>query len=165
MNTKINQIGIVSQDVFLFSQSIGENISYGKLGKVKQEEIEAVPKLAAIHNFIISLPDGYKTKVGERGQTLSGGQKQRVAIPRALLLDPRVLIMDDSLSAVDINTEAQIQHALDTLTQRRTTFVITQRISTVQNCDRILVLDNGSIIKLEPIKIFLCEKGGLYSCL
>ena len=90
-----HQIGIVSQDVFLFSQSIGENISYGKLGKVKQEEIEAVAKLAAIHNFIISLPDGYKTKVGERGQTLSGGQKQRVAIARALLLDSRVLIMDD----------------------------------------------------------------------
>jgi ATP-binding cassette subfamily B protein len=143
-----HQIGIVSQDIFLFSRTIRENIEYGMKEKVSQEDIEKVAKIAAIHNFIIGLPNQYKTVVGERGQTLSGGQKQRVAIARALLLNPRVLILDDSLSAVDIDTEAQIQKALDTLFKDRTTFIITQRISTIQNCDRILVLDDGKILEL-----------------
>jgi ABC-type multidrug transport system fused ATPase/permease subunit len=142
------QIGVVSQDIFLFSRTIGENIGYGSKKGTTQEDIERVAKIAAIHNFIINLPDGYKTKVGERGQTLSGGQKQRIAIARALLTDPRILILDDSLSAVDIDTEAQIQQALDTLFKGRTTFIITQRISTIQNSDRIMVLEFGQIIEL-----------------
>jgi ABC-type multidrug transport system fused ATPase/permease subunit len=152
------QIGIVSQDIFLFSRSIKDNISFGNK-KVSQEEIEAVAKIAAIHNFIISLPDGYKTMVGERGQTLSGGQKQRVAIARALLLKPRILILDDSLSAVDIDTEVQIQQALEQLARNSTTFVITQRISTIQNCDRILVLEKGEIVELGSHKELYTQNG------
>jgi ABC-type multidrug transport system fused ATPase/permease subunit len=155
------QIGVVSQDIFLFSRSIRDNIAFGNK-KINQEQIEAVAKIAAIHNFIISLPDGYKTMVGERGQTLSGGQKQRIAIARALLLDPKILIFDDSLSAVDIDTEVQIQQALEQLYQNRTTFVITQRISTIQNCDRILVLERGEIVELGS-HTELYAKGGIYT--
>ena len=106
----------------------------------------AAAKAAAAHEFISSFPDGYDTPVGERGTTLSGGQKQRIAIARALLLDPHILILDDSTSSVDVATEAQIQHALDRLMQGRTSFVIAQRISTVLNADQILVLDKGRIV-------------------
>jgi ABC-type methionine transport system ATPase subunit len=156
------QIGIVSQDVFLFSRSIGENIAIVKNGRKKQQEIEDAAKIASIHDFIMSLPEGYKTLVGERGQTLSGGQKQRVAIARALLMDPKILILDDSLSAVDLDTEAKIQQALDQLVRKRTTFVITQRISTIQNCDRILVLDGGLIAELGT-HAELFAKNGIYT--
>lgn len=140
------QIGLVAQETFLFSRSIKENIAYGKPNP-KMEDIIKSAKIASIHNFISSLPDGYDTKVGERGQTLSGGQKQRVAIARALYLDPKILILDDSLSAVDVDTEFEIQKALDTLFKGRTTFIITQRISTIRNADRIFVLDDGRIIE------------------
>jgi ABC-type multidrug transport system fused ATPase/permease subunit len=140
------QIGMVAQETFLFSRTIKENIAYGK-PNAKMEDIIKVAKIASIHNFIASLPDGYNTKVGERGQTLSGGQKQRIAIARALFLDPRILILDDSLSAVDVDTEYEIQKALDTLFKGRTTFIITQRISTIRNADRIFVLDDGKIIE------------------
>lgn len=140
-----SQIGIVLQETTLFSGTVRENIAFGK-PDATLEEIENAAKAAAAHDFIISFPDGYDTHVGERGQTLSGGQKQRVAIARALLLDPRILILDDSTSSVDLNTEAQIQTALDTLMKGRTSFVIAQRISTVINADKILVLDKGEIV-------------------
>jgi ATP-binding cassette subfamily B protein len=129
----------------LFSGTIRENIAFGK-PEATLDQIRAAAKAAAAHDFIMSFPDGYDTHVGERGQTLSGGQKQRIAIARALLLDPRILILDDSTSSVDLNTEAQIQKALDTLMKGRTSFVIAQRIGTVINADKILVLDKGEIV-------------------
>lgn len=140
-----SQIGIVLQETTLFSGTIRENIAFGK-PNASQAEIESAAKAAAAHDFITSFPDGYNTHVGERGATLSGGQKQRVAIARALLLNPRILILDDSTSSVDLNTEAQIQSALETLMQGRTSFVIAQRISTVINADKIIVLDKGGIV-------------------
>jgi ATP-binding cassette subfamily B protein len=140
-----SQIGIVLQETTLFSGSIRENIAFGK-PDATLEEIQKAARAAAAHDFIMSFPDGYDTHVGERGTTLSGGQKQRVAIARALLLNPRILILDDSTSSVDINTEAQIQKALETLMKGRTSFVIAQRISTVINADKILVLDKGEVV-------------------
>ena len=139
------QIGIVLQETTLFSGTVRENIAFGR-PDATQEEIEAAAKAAQAHAFITSFPDGYDTFVGERGTTLSGGQKQRVAIARALLLNPRILILDDSTSSVDLNTEAQLQKALEVLMKGRTSFVIAQRISTVMNADKILVLDKGEIV-------------------
>jgi ATP-binding cassette, subfamily B, multidrug efflux pump len=140
-----SQIGIVLQETMLFSGSIRENIAFGK-PDATLEAIQNAARAAAAHDFIMSFPEGYDTHVGERGQTLSGGQKQRVAIARALLLNPRILILDDSTSSVDLNTEAQIQTALDTLMNGRTSFVIAQRISTVVNADKIIVLDKGQVV-------------------
>ena len=140
-----SHIGIVLQETTLFSGTIRENIAFGK-PEASQAEIEAAAKAAQAHDFIMSFPEGYNTHVGERGTTLSGGQKQRVAIARALLLNPRILILDDSTSSVDLNTEAQIQKALDSLMRGRTSFVIAQRISTVINADKIIVLDKGEIV-------------------
>ena len=139
------QIGIVLQETTLFSGTIRENIAFGK-PEASQAEIEAAARAAQAHDFIISFPDGYDTHVGERGTTLSGGQKQRVAIARALLLNPRILILDDSTSSVDLTTEAAIQEALDVLMKGRTSFVIAQRISTVMNADKIIVLDKGEVV-------------------
>jgi ATP-binding cassette subfamily B protein len=139
------QIGIVLQETTLFTGTIRENIAYGK-PDATQEEIEAAAKAAAAHDVIMEFPEGYDTHVGERGTTLSGGQKQRVAIARALLLNPHILILDDSTSSVDLTTEGQIQDALDTLMKGRTSFVIAQRISTVMNADLILVLDKGQVV-------------------
>jgi len=140
-----SQIGIVLQETTLFSGTISENIAFGK-PEATPEEIQAAAKAAAAHDFIMSFPEGYNTHVGERGTTLSGGQKQRVAIARALLLDPRILILDDSTSSVDVTTESYIQAALETLMKGRTSFVIAQRISTVINADKILVLDKGQVV-------------------
>jgi ATP-binding cassette subfamily B protein len=140
-----SQIGIVLQETTLFSGTIRENIAFGK-PEATLEEIQAAAKSAAAHDFIMSFPEGYDTHVGERGTTLSGGQKQRVAIARALLLDPRILILDDSTSSVDVATESHIQAALETLMKGRTSFVIAQRISTVMNADKILVLEKGEIV-------------------
>ena len=139
------QIGIVLQETTLFSGSVRENIAFGK-PDASDTEIVAAAKAAQAHDFILSFPDGYDTYVGERGTTLSGGQKQRIAIARALLLDPRILILDDSTSSVDLTTESLIQVALDRLMQGRTSFVIAQRISTVMTADKILVLDKGEIV-------------------
>ena len=139
------QIGIVLQETTLFSGTIRENIAFGR-PEASMQDIESAARAAAAHDFIVSFPDGYDTHVGERGTTLSGGQKQRVAIARALLLDPRILILDDSTSSVDLTTEAQIQTALDRLMKGRTSFVIAQRISTVINADKILVLERGEIV-------------------
>lgn len=141
------QIGIVLQETRLFSGSIRENIAFGRSG-ASQAEIERVAKMAAAHAFIVDLPNGYDTVVGERGVNLSGGQKQRIAIARALLMEPRILILDDSTSSVDVETEAQIQQALDGLMQGRTSIVIAQRISTVLNADKILVLEHGRVVAM-----------------
>ncbi len=137
-------IGLALQETVLFSGTIRDNIRYGR-PDATEEEVVAAARAAQAHDFILSLPDGYDTVLGQRGVNLSGGQKQRLAIARALLLKPALLILDDSTSAVDVETEARIQDALKELMRQRTSFVIAQRISTVLNADKILVLDNGRI--------------------
>ena len=139
-----SQIGIVLQETNLFGGTIRDNIAFGR-PDASDEDIIAAAKAAAAHDFIMSFPDGYDTPVGERGTTLSGGQKQRIAIARALLLDPHLLILDDSTSSVDLATESIIQKALDLLMKGRTSIVIAQRISTVRNADAIIVLDKGRV--------------------
>jgi ATP-binding cassette subfamily B protein len=139
------QIGVVLQDTFLFSASIRENIAYGR-PEATLEEVRRAARAAEIDDFIMTLPQGYDTVVGERGVGLSGGQKQRVAIARALLMDPRILILDDSTSSVDTETEHAIQRALARLMKGRTTFVIAQRLTTLRQADRIVVLDKGRIV-------------------
>jgi ATP-binding cassette subfamily B protein len=139
------QVGIVLQDVFIFSDTIRNNIAYGR-PDATEEEIIAAAKAAQIHEHIESLPDGYDTAVGERGITLSGGQRQRVSIARTLLTDPRILILDDSTSNVDAQTEVQIRKAIDSLLQGRTALVITQRASTCEAADKVVVMENGRII-------------------
>lgn len=140
------QIGIVSQETFLFGDTVRENIAYGKPDSPFEEVVEAA-KAANIHDFIMSLPDDYETQLGERGVNLSGGQKQRIAIARALLTNPPILILDDSTSSVDMETEVLIQKALVSLTESRTTFVVAQRVSTIKRADVILVLENGCIVE------------------
>jgi ATP-binding cassette subfamily B protein len=139
-----SQIGIVLQETTLFTGTVRDNIAYGR-PDATMDEIVAAATAAGAHDFIVEFAAGYDTLVGERGVTLSGGQKQRIAIARALLLDPQILILDDSTSNVDVETEYQIQQALDRLMVGRTTFVIAQRISTVRDADIILVLDGGQI--------------------
>jgi ATP-binding cassette subfamily B protein len=141
------KIGIVEQEPFLFSRSIRENILYGVGRDVSQEEVEAAARAAAIHDVILTFPEGYQTLVGERGVTLSGGQKQRVAIARTLLKNPSLLILDDSTSSVDTETEAEIREALQLLIKNRTTFIIAHRIQSIMDADLILVMDNGHIMQ------------------
>jgi ATP-binding cassette, subfamily B, multidrug efflux pump len=155
------QIGIVLQTSTLFSTTIRENIAYGK-PDASLEEVIACAQAAQAHEFILSLPQGYDTIIGERGVTLSGGQRQRVAIARALLMDPRILILDDSTSSVDTQTENLIQQALDRLMEGRTTFVIAHRVSTVRRADMILVMDEGKIVERGKHQELL-EHGRLYS--
>jgi len=145
LNSLRSQIGIVLQETNLFGGTIRENIAFGR-SDATMEEVIAAAQAAAAHDFIMSFPQGYETPVGERGTTLSGGQKQRIAIARALLLNPHILILDDSTSSVDLTTEKQIQTALDKLMKGRTSFVIAQRISTVMKADLILVLDKGQVV-------------------
>jgi ATP-binding cassette subfamily B protein len=137
-------IGVALQESVLFSGTIRDNIRYGRPEATGQEVIAAA-KAAQAHEFISALPEGYDTQLGQRGVNLSGGQKQRVAIARALLVRPAVLILDDSTSAVDVETEIKIQDALEQIMKDRTSFVIAQRISTVLNADKILVLDDGQV--------------------
>jgi ATP-binding cassette subfamily B multidrug efflux pump len=151
-----SQIGIVLQETTLFSGTIRDNIAYGRPEASDQEAIEAA-RAAQAHDFIMEMPDGYRTRVGERGVGLSGGQRQRIAIARALLIDPRILILDDSTSSVDAETEYQIQQALDRLMVGRTSFVIAQRISTVRNADLILVLDKGKLVAMGTHEGLLTE--------
>jgi ATP-binding cassette subfamily B protein len=153
-------IGIVQQDVFLFIGTIRENIAYGR-PEASQEEIIAAAKAARIHDFIESLPNGYDEWVGERGVTLSGGQKQRVAIARTLLMDPKILILDDSTASVDMQTEYLIQQALSTLMRGRTTFVIGQRLRTIMRADEIVVLDGGRVVE-RGTHAELIQQQGLY---
>jgi ATP-binding cassette subfamily B protein len=155
-----SQIGLVLQTSLLFSTTIRENIAFGR-ADASDEAVVAAARAARAHDFIESFPEGYATVVGERGVTLSGGQRQRIAIARALLLDPRILILDDATSSVDTQTEYLIQQALETLMQDRTTFVIAQRLSTVKRADLILVLADGRIVQ-RGRHAELVEQPGLY---
>ncbi|MBI5352510.1 MAG: ABC transporter ATP-binding protein [Chloroflexi bacterium] len=156
------QIGIVEQEPFLFSRTIRENIMYGVGRDIPQEEVERAAKAAAVHDVILTFPDGYNTLVGEKGVTLSGGQKQRVAIARTLLKNPRILILDDSTSSVDTETEAEIREALNGLMKDRTTFIIAHRIQSVMIADLILVLDKGEVVQSGTHTELLKDKDGMY---
>jgi ATP-binding cassette subfamily B protein len=139
-------VGIVQQDVYLFSASIRDNIAYGSANASFEDVVQAA-KIAQLHDHIISLPDGYDTWVGERGATLSGGQRQRLSIARTILIDPPILILDDSTSSVDVETERLIHRAMVAVMKGRTTFVIAHRLSTVRGADSILVLQDGEIVE------------------
>ncbi|MCX7607938.1 MAG: ABC transporter ATP-binding protein/permease [Anaerolineales bacterium] len=154
-----SQIGIVEQEPFLFSRSIRENITYGVGRNVPQEEVEAAARAAALHDTILAFPNGYDTLVGEKGVTLSGGQKQRVAIARTLLKNPRILILDDSTSSVDAETEAEIRAALNRLMENRTTFIIAHRIQSVMNADLIVVMDKGEVVQMGTHEELLAQDG------
>lgn len=155
-----SQIGLVPQENFLFGGTIGENIAYGDL-RASQDEIQSAAEAAYAHNFILELPGGYDTEVGERGVKLSAGQRQRIAIARALLKDPRILILDEATSALDSESEQMVQKALEVLMENRTTFVIAHRLSTIKNADRILVLQMGRIVEAGPHEV-LMQKEGVY---
>ncbi len=161
LNDLRRQIGMVHQDPFLFSATLRENISFAR-PDATSEEVEAAARAAMIHDFIMTLENGYESEVGERGVTLSGGQKQRIAIARALLADPKILILDDSTSSVDARTEMLIQKALENLMEGRTTFIITHRLSTVRNADKIVMMERGQIVE-SGSHDQLVEQGGLYS--
>lgn len=154
-------LGLVMQDTFLFNASIRDNIAYGKSDATDAQIVEAA-EIARLHDFIVSLPDGYHAWVGERGITLSGGQKQRLAIARTILLDPRILVLDDSTSSVDMETEYLIQQAMADLLRSRTAFVIAHRLQTVRDADQILVLQDGQIVE-SGRHDDLVARGGLYS--
>ena len=161
LNSLRDSVGVVQQDVYLFSGSVRENITYGKTNATEDEIIEAA-KLAGAHDFIMSLPNGYDTYVGERGVKLSGGQKQRVSIARLFLKNPPILILDEATSALDNESERLVQQSLEALAKGRTTFTIAHRLTTIKNADRIIVLtENG--IEESGTHNELIEKGGLYS--
>jgi len=154
-------IGVVPQDTVLFNDTIRYNIAYGRPG-ASQDEVEAAAKLAQVHDFVLRLPDGYDTRVGERGLKLSGGEKQRVAIARTILKDPRILILDEATSALDTRTEQDIQTALRGLASHRTTLVIAHRLSTVVDADEIIVLEDGKVAERGSHAALLAA-GGLYA--
>jgi subfamily B ATP-binding cassette protein MsbA len=155
-----SQIAVVPQEITLFRGTVKENIAYGK-PNAKEEEIVQAAKLANVHNFIDNLPDKYNAPVGERGSSLSGGERQRIAIARAILRDPRILILDEATSSLDAETEALIREALERLMKGRTTFIIAHRLYTVEKADRIIVVDNGQIVEAGSHQELLAH-GGLY---
>ncbi|MHA1136565.1 MAG: ABC transporter ATP-binding protein [Candidatus Thorarchaeota archaeon] len=155
------RVGMVHQDPFLFSATIKENIAFGR-PEASLEEVQDAAKAAMIHDFILTLEEGYDSEIGERGVTLSGGQKQRIAIARALVADPRILILDDSTSSVDAKTEMLIQKALENLMENRTTFIITHRLSTVRNADLIVMMERGQIVEMGSHEE-LVAKDGLFA--
>ena len=163
LNSFRSNIGLVLQEPFLFFGTIAENIAYGKPG-ASREEIIAAARAARAHEFILRLPQGYDSLVGERGQALSGGERQRISIARALLIDPRILILDEATSSVDTTTEMEIQEALDNLIQGRTTIAIAHRLSTLRKADRLVVLDRGQVVEIGNHEDLLA-KGGAYHAL
>ena len=155
------KIGIVQQDVFLFTGTIFDNIAYGKLGASREEVIEAAKK-ANIHDYIMSLPEGYDTFVGERGVKLSGGQKQRISIARVFLKNPPILVLDEATSALDNVTENYIQDSLDELCKNRTTIVVAHRLSTIKHADEIIVMDRDGIQERGTHNELLAKENGIY---
>ncbi|MGB4660800.1 MAG: ABC transporter ATP-binding protein, partial [Mobilitalea sp.] len=153
-----DNIGMAMQEVFLFSDTIEGNIAYGR-PNCSFEEVEAVAKIANAHDFILRMPEGYDTIVGERGVGLSGGQKQRISLARALLKNPSIIILDDTTSAVDMETETQIQDALSSINNKHTVFVIAHRISSIKDSDQILVVDNGTILEAGTHEELLAKRG------
>jgi ATP-binding cassette subfamily B protein len=156
-------VGLVSQEVFLFPGTVRENIAYGSFGAT-DEAVERAARLAEAHEFVMELPQGYETIVGERGQKLSGGQRQRIAIARAILKDPPILVLDEATSAVDNETEAAIQGALEHISRGRTTIAIAHRLSTIRNADRIYVMEGGRIVE-HGTHDDLLAAGGMYAAL
>ena len=156
-----SQIGVVLQEPFLFSGSIYENIAFARPDATR-EDVMAAAKAANAHDFIIQKPDGYDTQVGERGQTLSGGERQRVSIARAILHNPRILILDEATASVDTDTEKQIQDAIARLIKGRTTFAIAHRLSTLRNATRLVVLKDGKVVEVGAHEELLEKKGEFY---
>ena len=154
-------IGLVLQEPFLFFGTIAENIAYGK-PEASRAEIIAAARAAHAHEFILRLPHGYDSLVGERGQALSGGERQRISIARALLIDPRFLILDEATSSVDTTTEKEIQKALDNLVKGRTTIAIAHRLSTLRKADRLVVLDRGQSVEVGPHEELMAKEGAYY---
>jgi ABC-type multidrug transport system fused ATPase/permease subunit len=155
-----SRVALVAQDTYLFNGTILDNLRLGRAGATDQE-VEAAARQANAHDFIVALPDGYQTQIGERGVQLSGGQRQRLAIARALLKDAPVLILDEATSHLDAVNEQQVRRALDRLMQGRTTLVIAHRLSTIRNADAIVVLDGGRVVE-QGTHDELVAKGGLY---